>query len=259
MSDHNGSPADGRGTLWQLPTRTRRLLLVAPPLVLAGFTILHPQPDHNVQALIDASTWFMVFHMIQLLLVGLVAISVLLLADDLGRASAWPVSLGMGIFLIFFSAYDTLAGIGTGLAMRSARGLPASQQDAVFGIVETWPALEPWVFWLSLLGTFGWVLALGYLAMTARAAGAPRSQWVFLGLAAVFFLLGHPAPFGTIAFGSLFVAALMHDRQAASDHRVESLAPRRSGSDEATSRQAPAEPIVEHPPTTARVRPEGLR
>ena len=77
----------------------------------------------------------------------------------------------MGIFLTFFSAYDTLAGIGTGLAMRSARGLPASQQDAVFGIVETWPALEPWVLWLSLLGTFGWVLALGYLAMTARSRG----------------------------------------------------------------------------------------
>ena len=77
------------------------------------------------------------------------------------------------------------------------------------------------MLWLSLLGTFGWVLALGYLAMTARAAGAPRSQWAFLGLAAVFFLLGHPAPFGTIAFGSLFVAALMHELQVARDHRIE--------------------------------------
>ena len=81
----------------------------------------------------------------------------------------------------------------------------------MFELVESWPAAEPWVFWLSIVGTGGWVLALGYLAVTTRAAGASRSQWVLLGLAAFFLLLGHPAPFGTLAFGSLFVAALMHE------------------------------------------------
>ena len=121
----------------------------------------------------------------------------------------------MGVFLVFFSAYDTLAGIGTGLAMRSARDLPTSQQEAVFEIVHDWPALEPWVFWLAVLGTVGWVLALGYLAVAARAAGALRAEWVFLGLAAFFLMLGHPAPFGTIAFGSLFIAALIHERRTA--------------------------------------------
>ena len=219
MSNLYDSLGNRTGTLWHLPTRRRRLLLVAPPLVLAGFTVLHPNPDHNAQALMDASTWFMAFHVIQLALVGLVAISVFLLADEFGRASAWPTCIGMGIFLVFFSAYDTLAGIGTGLAMQGARDLPATQQEALFDIVKDWPALEPWVIWLSLLGTFGWVLALGYLAVTARAAGVPRPQWVFLGLAALFFLLGHPAPSGTIAFGSLFVAILIHERQAARDHR----------------------------------------
>ena len=129
----------------------------------------------------EASTWFMAFHMIQLALVGLVAVSVFLLADQFGRASAWPVCIGMGTFLIFFSAYDTLAGIGTGLAMRDARGLPAAEQDAVFELVESWPAAEPWVFWLSVVGTGGWVLALGYLAVAARAAGAARTHWVPLG------------------------------------------------------------------------------
>ncbi len=214
MSNPQSSLGNGRGVLWQLPTRTRRLLLMAPPLVLAGFTVLHPQPDHNAQALMDASTWFMVFHMIQLALVGLVAISVFLLADQFGRASAWPTCFGMGIFLVFFSAYDTLAGIGTGLAMRGARELPGSQQEAVFELVKTWPAAEPWVFWLSLAGTGGWILALGFLAVTARAAGASRAQWVFLGLAAFFLMLGHPAPFGTLAFGSLFIAVLIRERQA---------------------------------------------
>jgi hypothetical protein len=213
MSDIRTRPDPGTGTIWQLSTRTRRLVLLAPPLVLAGFTVLHPNPDHNVQALMDASTWFMGFHMIQLGLVGLVAVSVFVLADQFHRASAWQTCAGMAVFLVYFSAYDTLAGIGTGLAMRSARDLPTAQQEALFQIVEDWPALDPWVLWLAILGTFGWVLALGYLAFVARARGAPRAEWLFIGLAAFCLLLGHPAPFGTIAFGSLFIAAVLHERQ----------------------------------------------
>jgi hypothetical protein len=214
MNTPYASESTGRHRLWHLPTPARRLLLVAPPFLFAGFTVLHPQPDENTQALMDASTWFMAYHMIQLPLVVLVAISVFLLADAYGRASAWPTCIGMALFLVFFSAYDTLAGIGTGLAMRGVRGLPESQQDAVFDLVKTWPALEPLAFWLSIVGTGGWILALGYLTLTARAAGAPRSHWVFLGLAVLFFMLGHPAPFGTLAFGSLFVAAVLHERRA---------------------------------------------
>jgi hypothetical protein len=214
MSDVQTRQDAGHSTIWHLSNGTRRALLLAPPLVLAGFTLLHPNPDHTVQALLDASTWFMGFHMIQLGLVGLVAVSVFVLADQFHCAGAWQTWLGMGLFLVYFSAYDTLAGIGTGLAMRSARDLATSQQEALFEVVHDWPALEPWVFWLAILGTFGWVLALGYLTVAARAARAPRAEWLLIGAAAIFLLLGHPAPFGTMAFGSLFIAALIHERQA---------------------------------------------
>jgi hypothetical protein len=214
MSTTFDHQAKGRDRLWHLPTPARRLLLIGPPLAFAVFTIFHPHPDENTQALSDASNWFMAYHMIQLPLIGLVTISVFLLADGLGRASAWPLCIGMGTFLVFFSAYDTLAGIGTGLAMRGTRGLSESERDTVFEIVKTWPAAEPWVFWLSILGTGGWILAVGYLAVTARAAGASRAQWIFLGLAVAFLMLGHPAPFGTLAFGSLLIAAIVHEREA---------------------------------------------
>ena len=167
----------------------------------------------NVQALMDASTWFAIFHVIQLALIGLVAVSVLLLADSLGRATAWATRVGIGMFLVFFSAYDTLAGIGTGLAMRSARGLSAAQQEGVFLVVKDWPGLA-WPFALSIIGTAGWVVAVGALALAARRQGAPRRE--VLGLAAVFvFLLGgHPFPWGTLAFGCFFVAALFHELRA---------------------------------------------
>jgi hypothetical protein len=198
------------GSTWQLPASLRRVLLLVPPLLLAGLEIAHPRPQMNVQAIMDASTWFATFHVIQLALIGLVAVSVLLLADNYGRATSWPTRIGVGMFMVFFSAYDTLAGIGTGLAMRSARDLSAAQQEGVFLVVKDWPGLAA-PFALSILGTGGWVVAVGALALAARRQAAPRREWLVLGLAAVFLMAGHPFPGGTLAFGSFFVAALCYE------------------------------------------------
>jgi hypothetical protein len=198
---------------WPMSVPLRRVLLLAPPLLLAGLEILHPQPDETVQAMLDASTWFAGFHVIQLALTGLVGLSVLLLADSFGRASAWVTRLGVGVFLVFFSAYDAAAGIGTGLAMRSARDLSAVQQEGVFDVVKDWPAVGP-PFALSIVGTLGWVAAVGALALAARRQGAPRGEWILIGLAALFLLGGHPFPQGTLAFGCFFIAALLHEFRA---------------------------------------------
>jgi len=208
---------------WWLPQPLRRSLLLTPPFALAVLEIFHPNPEFNVQALLDASTWFAWFHVIQLVLTGLVALSVLLLAADFNRANAWTTRLGIGVFLVFFSAYDTLAGIGTGLAMHTARDLPAARQEGVFAVVRDWPSLAP-PFALSIVGTLGWVVAVGALALAARRLRASGPEWIALALAAAFLMGGHPFPQGTLAFGSLFVAVLFHEWGAApsrSDSKME--------------------------------------
>jgi hypothetical protein len=167
--------------MWPMPVALRRVLLLAPPLALAALEIIHPQPDENPQALMDVATWFAGFHVIQLVLTGFVAMSVLLLADSLAYAKAWAIRLGLGVFLVFFSAYDAVAGIGTGLAMRSARDLSAVQQEGVFDVVKDWPALgAPFV--LSIVGTLGgwprsvlWLLQLA--AKEPRDANGSSSGW----------------------------------------------------------------------------------
>jgi hypothetical protein len=211
-----------------LPSTARRVLLLAPPLAFAAFEGIHPRPDVNAQAVMEVATWFATFHAIQLVLIGLVAVSVAILADELGAARAWSTRLGIGVFLIFFSAYDAVAGIATGLAMRSARDLPAAEQEAVFEMVKDWPGWDPPVFALNIVGTLGWVVALVGIALIARRAGAARSEWVFIGLAGVFLMGGHPFPFGTIAFGCLFIAALVHVRTTAGADQGAAAHPRSS-------------------------------
>jgi hypothetical protein len=203
---------------WRLPVPLRRLLILLPPVLLACLEVIHPQPEANAQAVMDVSTWFAGFHFIQLALIGPVALAVLLQANSLGRANAWITRIGLGVFMVFFSAYDAVAGIAMGLAMRSARNLTASQQEGVFNVVDDWPVLGP-PFTLSIIGTLGWMVAVGALAVASRRQGAPRLEWVLLGLSAVSLLVGHPFPGGTLAFGCFFIAALLLEcRRAGSGH-----------------------------------------
>jgi hypothetical protein len=197
---------------WALPPTARNIFLLVPPLAFAALAAIHPRPDEEAPAYLDVATWFATFHVIQLVLVGLVAITVLLLADEFGVAGAWSTRLGVGVFLIFFSAYDAVAGIATGLAMRDARDLPASDQLVVYETVKDWPGLDARVFALAIVGTLGWVVALVGVALAARRAGAGRPEWIFILLAGVFLMGGHPFPFGTITFVCLFIAAVLHVR-----------------------------------------------
>jgi hypothetical protein len=201
------------------------MLLLAPPLAFAVLATRHPMPDVEPDAVMKVATWFATFHVLQLVMVGLVGITVLILAQDFGVAEAWWTWLGVGTFLVFFSAYDSVAGIATGLAMRTARDLPPEQQAGIWETVKDWPGWDPPVFTLNVIGTLGWVVAVVGLALVARKAGARRAEWIFILLAGIFLMGGHPFPFGTIAFGCLFLAAVFHVRgQSATRDQREAIA-----------------------------------
>ena len=91
---------------------------------------------------VEQGGWFLWFHMIQLLLTGLIALAVYLLTDGLaGRAvsvSRWAI----GVFAVFFSAYDAAAGIATGFMLSGAQGLPVDEQTAIYETAIDMPGLS---------------------------------------------------------------------------------------------------------------------
>jgi hypothetical protein len=118
-----------------MPVGLRRVLLLAPPLLLAALEVIHPQPDEKRSGA-DGRVDVVRRVPRELALAGLVAVSVPILGDSVWGVNAWLTRVGLGVFLVFFSAHDAVAGIATGLAMRSARELSAVQQEGVFDVVK---------------------------------------------------------------------------------------------------------------------------
>ena len=183
----------------------RRLVLLGTPLALAILEILHPQPVGVADA-VEQGGWFMWFHIIQVPLIGLIALAVYLLTEGLEGRAVMVSRWALGVFAVFFSAYDAAAGIATGYALRNAQGLPAVAQQAIHEAVIDMPGLSL-IFGLSIVGTGAWVVALIAAAIALRRAGAPRGPFILLILAGVFLMGGHPYPAGTLAFGCFFLAA----------------------------------------------------
>jgi hypothetical protein len=184
----------------------RGVVLLGVPLALAVLEIFHPERPNSASEAVEQGGWFMWFHFIQVPLIGLIALAAYLLTDGLvGRAasvSRWAV----GVFAVFFSAYDAAAGIGTGYALRNAQRLSAGAQEAIYEAVKDMPVVSL-IFGLSVVGTAAWVVGLIGAALSLRRTGASLGPLVLLILAGVFLLGGHPYPAGTLAFGSFFVAA----------------------------------------------------
>src|SRR5215211_5236880 len=151
------SPGGRRSSMERLVLR--RVVLLGAPLALALLEVFHPERPNSATEAVEQGVWFMWFHFIQLPLIGLIALAVYLLSDGLeGRAvsvSRWAI----GVFVIFFSAYDAAAGIGTGYALRNAQELSAGAQDAIYEAVKDMLVVSL-IFGLSVVGTGAWVVAL---------------------------------------------------------------------------------------------------
>jgi hypothetical protein len=193
-----------RGRAWPV-------FLVAVPLVWIVVALLHPQGNGDVyDELEDKVGLWLGVHFAQLVLaLGLALVFWVLLAGRAGTA-ATVARLALPVWLVAFSAFDSVTGLASGLAVRHANGLDGPEQAGAASTAEylvdnrfTGDFSPVWFVQAAALLT-----AVIATALVLRSAGASRGLFVaMLGGALLVFHAGAIAAIGLLAIAVAIVLA----------------------------------------------------
>jgi hypothetical protein len=186
------------------------VLAVGAPLALAAVELFHPHP-HDVFQL-DLRTWLVV-HYLQVPLFPLAALAAVALVRGQAGFAAALCRVGMFVFAVSYTAFDTAAGLVTAVLVKAAQ---------TAGTPEAWrgPVMEVWthpilggapgtVPLLAVLGAVAWLLGALAAAVAVRRAGCSWGPVVLLVASALGLTAfkTHAWPGGPVTFGSLAAAA----------------------------------------------------
>ena len=145
----------------------RRLILFGAPLFVGILNIFHPvhfEPTGIYEAIHGVVRWWILLHVLNLFgfaLLGLAAF--LLINNEQGTASSIARIL-LAIFVPTYAGFDSIIGIGTGILVQYANGVPMDR------LVILDPAIN--AFWtnnvatlLAILGSVSWGLGMSLCAV----------------------------------------------------------------------------------------------
>jgi hypothetical protein len=221
------------------------ICLVVAPIVLIGIELFHPagftyapapgmfeylskpepyNPTYWALAY-PGPDWWVTLHMIQTPLVGLVAIGLWLLAARIDEADgtpafvlAWLSRVATFVFIIAYTALDSIGGFGVGRTMIVSKELAAKgtiTADQLKGVAQVVDAV--WVdrvvggvgSFISHTGSYAVFAATLLVALALLVTR--KAPWPALLLLVAFgwqLQVSHASPHGPIAFSLLLVAAL---------------------------------------------------
>ena len=180
------------------------VLAAAVPVLWIPLTLLHPQST-DVLDDVKTDTWLLV-HYAQLVLAPLLALAMLFVLGRLEGIAAIVGSVAVVLWVALFSAFDSIAGIATGVLVD---GGFAEAADYLFedglvggGSILGWVAQPMWV-----------VVAVAS-GITLRSNGAPAACWIAM-LASVLFAThaGWVAGLGLLALGLSLALAIVRPVQ----------------------------------------------
>ena len=107
-------------------SRGELLFLIGVPLAWAVLLLFHPggEGDEIYQDLQDKVTRWMVVHIGMMLFIPLFGAVVYLLMRGIEGTAALVSRIGLALFVVFYGAFELLQGIGVGILVNEANGLP---------------------------------------------------------------------------------------------------------------------------------------
>jgi hypothetical protein len=183
--------------------RKSALVLLAAPLLWVVPATLHPVGDPYAGIAGEIDRWLFV-HIAQLLLVPFMGALVWMLLAGLESAAARVARAALVLWLVFFSAFDAIAGLATGVLSRHAGTLAGEEREGVIGAIDYLfddNKLVGGVF--SVLGNIGhgsWIVVAIAAAVAFHQAGARRAVVAGMLLSTLFAAhSGFPAAIGLVS------------------------------------------------------------
>ena len=195
----------------------RTLLLSTALLALAVVLYWHPPGGQNVFEGVspDVDAWLFV-HTALLLAFPALGLAAFQLLRGVESRAATVSRVAVVLFLVFYTAYETTIGVGTGVLVDYANGLPPAEQAAVADAIQDynrdWIVAEPASIAL-IVGFFGWVVAMFAAAFALRREGATKTVTALVAGAALFAI--HPFPVGPVGLLCLVGALVLIERARA--------------------------------------------
>jgi hypothetical protein len=197
----------------------RRVVLLGSPILMAISTVLHPHPPFSRPGMLEflrprLPLWMGV-HVVQLFLVFLLGVTLWFLTEGLAGRAATVSRIATGLFLVFYAAFDSVVGFGTGLLAQAVAADHGLDPSLAAGVVDRfWLArFEPPIGPLIALADLAWLTAVTAAALALRRRGASWSPVIMLIVAGLFFGMDHPWPPGTIGMVALLIANVLLDRK----------------------------------------------
>jgi hypothetical protein len=206
--------------------------LIGVPLLWAILLLFHPggEGDEIYLDVQDNVTRFLVVHIGMMLFIPLMAVVVLLLLRGVEGTAAWVSRIALVPFVVFYSAWEVLQGIGVGILANELNGLPQAGQALREDLVQDFAEHAL----IGPFGVFGSIGPMGLIVATIAAgvalyrhAGAPVSVPVLLSISGLL-ITAHPPPYGPIGLALFIVAVLLHVRSQSRDRATAPLRQPRS-------------------------------
>jgi hypothetical protein len=167
--------------------RLQQLVIFAAPVLVGLLNLTHPMFRPPVYAgLIHHISWWIPLHILNLVLFPLLGLAGYLFVKDVPNLAATVAKAALATFIPFYAAFDALAGIGTGILVRSAEHLAANDLTAVGPLIDSYWSSGP-LNTIAAIGSIAWVIAM--LSAAVAFTHPDRRRWIAV-FAVVLFLVG---------------------------------------------------------------------
>jgi hypothetical protein len=202
-------------------SRAKNAIILGAPLTLIVFSlahgldwlVMHGMNEENydafIQYIVDIRGRWLAVHLIGLLLFPLLGVAIWLMLPP-GRIVSRISQVGLAVYIVLYSAFDAVAGIGGAVLAGYREALPPAERPTVNGAIWSLMGEADATAYLAEAATYGWAVGvLGASVALCQHRGWRRGLRIAvpLVLGGAAFAQSHFPPYGAVAGVLLAIAA----------------------------------------------------